>query len=140
MCWAILTAKTVAYKRDTNVSAAQVADLFTRSGINRPVHDLPRIEAMLRHANLTWTAWDGDILVGIARSLTDFSWCCYLSDLAVDTACQKSGVGRELVNKTRETIGPSVMLVLLAAPGAMEYYPKIGFETVANGFQIKRAC
>ena len=126
------------YRSDASVTAHQVADLFRRSGIRRPVQDLARIDTMIQNANLTWTAWDGDKLVGIARSLTDFAWCCYLSDLAVDADYQKAGIGRELVNKTRETIGPSVALILLSAPGAMEYYPKIGFEPVANGFMIKR--
>ena len=126
------------YKRDVPVSAAQVADLFARSGINRPADDLPRIETMIQNANMTWTAWDNEKLVGIARSLTDFAWCCYLSDLAVDQAYQKSGVGRELVRQTQESLGPSVALILLAAPTAMEYYPKIGFEPIPNGFQIRR--
>lgn len=135
-----MTKKEIIYRRDASVTAEQVADLFARSGINRPVHNLARIDTMLQNANLTWTAWDGEKLVGIARSLTDFAWCCYLSDLAVDAAYQKAGIGRELVNHTRETIGPNVALLLLSAPGAMEYYPKIGFEPITNGFQIKRGA
>ena len=128
----------ITYKRDALITASQAADLFVRSGINRPANDLPRIEKMLSGANLTWTAWDDETLVGIARTLTDFAWCAYLSDLAVDTAYQKAGVGRLLVEKTRETLGPDVALVLLAAPGAMEYYPKIGFEPAPNAFLIRR--
>ena len=128
----------VTYCRDAPVTASQVADLFRRSGIRRPVDDLPRIEMMLAHANLTLTAWNGDTLIGIARSLTDFAWCCYLSDLAVDKACQGQGVGRELVEQTRQILGEGVTLLLLSAPGAMGYYPRIGFDKIENGWVVPR--
>jgi ribosomal protein S18 acetylase RimI-like enzyme len=93
---------------------------------------------MFANSNLTITAWDKDKLVGISRSVTDFSFCCYLSDLAVRKEYQKMGIGKKLIAITRENIGESVMLLLLSAPPAMEYYPKIGFEKVTNGFIIKR--
>jgi len=82
---------------------------------------------MLRHANLLCTAWDGPLLVGVARSLTDFSFCCYLSDLAVDEAYQKQGIGKVLVEVTRSKLSPDCKIILLAAPKAEGYYPKIGF-------------
>ena len=76
------------YKINTKITAEDVADLFKRSGINRPVNDLPRIKKMIDNSNLTITTWDGDKLIGISRSLTDFCYCCYLSDLAVDKKYQ----------------------------------------------------
>lgn len=129
----------VMYRHDVKLSARELADVFRRSGINRPVDDLPRLEQMLEHGNLLVTAWDGGQLVGVARALTDFSYCCYLSDLAVDKAYQKRGIGRCLVELVRERIGTQSMLLLLAAPDAAAYYPKIGFEAVPNGWIIKRA-
>jgi ribosomal protein S18 acetylase RimI-like enzyme len=81
---------------------------------------------MLEHANLICTAWDGDLLVGVARSVTDFTFCCYLSDLAVDAAYQRQGIGLELIRLTQSRIHPDAKLVLLAAPKAVHYYPKIG--------------
>ena len=94
---------------------------------------------MLRHANLVLTARDKDgALVGLARSLTDFSYCCYLSDLAVDKAWQGRGVGKALLYETKRIIGPQAMLLLLSAPDPMTYYPRIGMETVSNGFIIRR--
>ena len=93
---------------------------------------------MLHGANLTLTAWDGGRLVGIARSLTDFAYCCYLSDLAIDADYQKQGIGRELVRRVHEIIGPEVMLLLLSVPDAMPYYPHIGFTKVENGWVINR--
>jgi N-acetylglutamate synthase-like GNAT family acetyltransferase len=116
----------------------QVADLFKRSGINRPVNDLPRIKKMIDHSNLTITAWLDDKLVGIARSLTDFCYCCYLSDLAVDKKYQVKGIGKELIKRTRKEISEDSMLLLLSAPEAMGYYSKVDFESVDNGFIIKR--
>jgi predicted N-acetyltransferase YhbS len=85
------------------------------------------------------SAWQDDRLIGIARSLTDFAYCCYLSDLAVDREFQGLGIGTELVQQTRSAIGDEVSLVLLSAEGAMTYYPSIGFSPAGNAFVIKRA-
>ena len=126
------------YIRDPELTAEQVADLFRRSTIRRPVEDLERIGRMLAHASRTICAYDGDKLVGIARSLTDFSYACYLSDLAVDEAYQKQGIGKELVNRTHDVIGPECAFLLLSAPAAMDYYPKIGFQKAENAYIIKR--
>ena len=82
---------------------------------------------MLQHANLLCTAWDDETLVGIARSLTDFEYCCYLSDLAVDVKYQKAGIGKRLIELTRSKLGGSAKIILLAAPKAETYYPKLGF-------------
>lgn len=82
---------------------------------------------VIRHAKLIVTAWDGDLMVGISRTLTDFTYVGYLSDLAVRQSHQQSGIGIQLIEKTREKMGPRSMLVLLAAPKAVEYYPKVGF-------------
>ncbi len=129
----------ILYKNDDQISPAQLAQVFLRSGIKRPVDDLPRLEKMLRHSNLLISAWDGERLVGVARALTDFSYCCYLSDLAVDLAYQKMGIGRALIRHVHAAIGEESMLLLLAAPDAMPYYPKVGFEAVGNGWIIKRS-
>jgi len=116
-----------------------IIDLYKSSGINRPIADMGRIAKMYANSNLIVTAWDGSNLVGISRSLTDFSYCCYLSDLAVKKQYQKKGIGRMLIALTKEKIGEQAMLLLLAAPAAMAYYPKVGLQKVDNGFVIKRA-
>jgi hypothetical protein len=120
------------------LAAEQLADLFRRSGIRRPVNDLKRIETMILNASLTITAWQGGRLVGIARSITDFCYCCYLSDLAVDRDLQRCGIGRDLVSRTKSAVGDDSMLLLLSAPESMEYYPKIGMEAAQNAWIIKR--
>lgn len=126
------------YTVNEKLTAKEVAELFESSGINRPTKDLPRIQRMLDHANLTITARDEGKLIGIARSLTDFSYCCYLSDLAVRKEYQGQGVGNELIARTKKEIGENSMLLLLSAMSAMEYYPKVGFEKVENGWIQKR--
>lgn len=130
---------TLTYQVDASLTAVAVADLFRRSGINRPVDDLPRIQQMLDRVDLIVTAWDDGRLVGIARSLTDFCYCCYLSDLAVAGDCQRQGIGRELIRRTQEELGEQVMLLLLAAPEANDYYPHIGFEKQERAWFIPRA-
>ncbi|MFK7981208.1 MAG: GNAT family N-acetyltransferase, partial [Saprospiraceae bacterium] len=115
-----------------------IINLYDDSGINRPTTDKPRIKKMYEHANLVITAWDNEELVGVSRALTDFCYCCYLSDLAVNKSYQKQGIGKKLIALTKEAIGKDAMLLLLSAASAMDYYPKVGLETVKNGFIINR--
>jgi predicted N-acetyltransferase YhbS len=129
---------TIRFEENKTISAVELAEVFIQSGIRRPVEDLPRIQKMIDQADMIITAWDGDKLVGIARAITDFSYCCYLSDLAVDKNYQKTGIGRELVHRVHEKLGKEVSLILLASPTAMEYYPKIGFTKIENGYIIPR--
>jgi len=120
----------IRYEVDRAITAEEFVDLLRRSTLaeRRPVDELRCIQAMLKHANLLCTAWDGRTLVGVARSVTDFEFCCYLSDLAVDERYQKQGIGRELIRLTHARLGPRAKLILLAAPKAEAYYPRIGFE------------
>jgi GNAT superfamily N-acetyltransferase len=109
------------------------------SGLGRPVDDAARMAAMLAGANLVITARDGaGTLVGVARSLTDFAYACYLSDLCVTPTAEGRGLGLALIAETKRIIGPGCMLLLLSAPKPMTWYPKLGMERVANGFLIRR--
>jgi len=116
----------------------QVIGCCADSGIRRPIDDPDRIARMIAGADLLVTAWDGTVLVGIARSLTDFAYCCYLSDLAVVRSHQRQGVGARLIARTRARIGPECNLVLLAAPEATMYYPRVGFASADHAFLIRR--
>lgn len=129
----------IEYRRDFPLTAADVAAVFDASGIRRPTDDPVRIERMFINADLCLSAWHDGKLVGVCRALTDFSYCCYLSDLAVAKAYQKHGIGRELIARVRAAIGDEVALILLSALEAMAYYPKVGFEKIENGFIIKRS-
>lgn len=128
----------ITYKVNTKLEAHQLAELFRASGIKRPIDDLSRIKKMIDNSNLIITAWDGDKLVGVARAVTDFSFCCYLSDLAVDKEYQKQGIGHELVDEIQKQVGEESNLILLAASESMEYYPKIGFDKCGHAFFIQR--
>lgn len=119
----------IRYDLEPDLGADEFVAVLRRSTLaeRRPVDDHARLEAMLRHADLVVTARDADgLLVGISRAITDFSYCCYLSDLAVDAACQGQGIGRELIRRTHEAAGAGTLLILLAAPTAKSYYPHIG--------------
>ncbi len=129
---------TLIYRFDFPVTAEMVAAVFRSSGIRRPVDDLVRVQKMLDHADLTIIVWDGERLVGIGRALTDFSYCCYISDMAVDRDYQHQGIGRAMISSIRDYLGSEVMLLLLSAPEAMEYYPHIGFEKADNAWIIHR--
>lgn len=120
----------IEYRVDAPVTVEEFSDLLIRSTLSerRPVEDAECLRGMLDHADLIVTAWSGRTLVGIARSVTDFHYCCYLSDLAVDENFQKQGIGRRLQELTRQALGPRCRIVLLAAPAADGYYPHIGYE------------
>lgn len=126
------------YRHNLPLDPAEVARLFDASGITRPTGDLPRIARMFANANLIISAWSDNKLVGVARALTDHAYCCYLSDLAVDRAFQKHGIGKELIGRVQAVIGEEVSLVLISAPGAMQYYPKTGFTAADNAFVVRR--
>lgn len=128
----------IIYRTDITPDTDQIIDVYKSSGINRPTADKERIAKMYNTSNLIITAWDNEKLVGISRSLTDFCYCCYLSDLAVRKDYQASGIGKKLIELTRNKIGEQTALILLSAPTAMDYYPKVGFQKIGNGFIIKR--
>jgi ribosomal protein S18 acetylase RimI-like enzyme len=121
---------TIQYRDDASLTVPMAIDLYNRSrlGARRPVHRPDIFAGMLQNANLTVTAWDGGRLVGISRSLTDFTYVAYLSDLAVDSGYQNKGIGRQLIAETRARLKPECKIVLLSAPEANGYYAKVGFE------------
>jgi len=118
------------YETSRQINASEFIDLLLRSKLaeRRPVDDRQCMEAMLQHADLLCTAWDREKLVGVARSVTDFEYCSYLSDLAVDEEYQRKGIGKELIRLTASRLGAKAKIILLAAPKAEGYYPKIGFD------------
>ena len=120
----------VDYRHEPNLSVDEFIDLLVRSTLaeRRPVHDRDLIAKMLRNADLIVTARCDGRLVGVSRAITDFAYCVYLSDLAVDAEYQRRGIGRELIRRTRDTAGSKATLILLAAPSARTYYPHIGLE------------
>lgn len=107
-------------------------------GQRRPVNDKERLNRMLANANLIVTARDNGKLIGISRSITDFSYCCYLSDLAVDQAYQRQGIGKELIRQTHLAAGNETNLILVSAPAAVEYYPHVGFEKIESAWLLPR--
>lgn len=128
----------IAYKVNKKIEPHQLAEVFKASGIRRPYDDLNRMKKMLDNANLLVTAWDGEKLVGVARALTDYGYCCYLSDLTVIKEYQHKDIGHELVTQVQDQIGDECTLILLSAPEIMEYYPRIGFSRADNAFIIPR--
>jgi predicted N-acetyltransferase YhbS len=128
----------IQYETGRAISEAEFVDVLRRSTLagRRPVDDPKCVRAMLEHANLVCTAWEGATLVGVARSVTDFEYCCYLSDLAVDKRYQRKGIGRELIRITQSRLGPKAKVILLAAPEAEAYYPKVGFEQHRSAWVI----
>ncbi|MCV9880275.1 GNAT family N-acetyltransferase [Brenneria izbisi] len=120
----------ISYQVNAPLSSQQFIDLLAKTslGPRRPLADREAIDGMLEHADVLISAWHGATLVGIARSVTDFHFCCYLSDLAVSEHWQHAGIGKTLITMTRQQLTPKCKLILLAAPQAVDYYPRLGFE------------
>lgn len=119
----------IEYSVEPGLTIEEFIDVLRRSTLaaRRPVEDVPTVAGMLAHADVIVTARDPRrLLVGISRAITDFSYCTYLADLAVDEAFQRRGIGRELIRRTHETAGLRTDLILLAAPKAETYYPRVG--------------
>lgn len=112
--------------------------LYKASGIARPTEQPERMQRMLQQANLVITARRQGQLVGLARCLTDFSWVVYIADLLVDKAWQQQGIGAQLLTEVQRLTGPQVQQLLLSAPSAIAYYPKVGFRPLSNAFAIAR--
>jgi predicted N-acetyltransferase YhbS len=117
------------YQTGNDLDLDAVIELYRAStlGERRPIDDRARMAVMLKNANLVVTAWDGKLLVGVARAISDFSYVTYLSDLAVRVSHQRRGVGKELMRRTQLAGGPKTIVLLLAAPAAEKYYPHVGF-------------
>lgn len=125
------TTQQISYQQEPQLSAEEFVDVLVRStlGERRPIHDRPTIDGMLANADVILTARNSEgLLVGVSRAITDRSYCTYLSDLAVDVAYQKQGIGRRLITETHQAAGLNTTLILLSAPKAQTYYPHIGMK------------
>ena len=130
----------IEYKVTNDLDTDVAYELYVAStlGERRPIDDRARFETMLRSANLTITAWDGELLVGISRSITDWVWFTYLSDLAVRVSHQRQGIGVELMRRT-QAAAPQASVLLLAAPKAKDYYGRVGYTNATNAWILRPA-
>jgi ribosomal protein S18 acetylase RimI-like enzyme len=128
------------YRSQPELTTEEFIDILNRSTLaeRRPIKDLECIEGMLKNADIIITAIHNDKIIGIARSVTDLMYCCYLSDLAVDQQYQKQGIGKRLIEKTQELLGKKCKIILLSAPKATEYYPKIGFTKHTSAWTLDK--
>ncbi|MDX2036755.1 MAG: GNAT family N-acetyltransferase [Isosphaeraceae bacterium] len=130
----------IEYREEPHLGVEEFVDLLKRSTLDqrRPVDEPDTIAGMLRNADVIVTARLNGLLVGVSRAISDFAYCTYLSDLAVDVDQQKRGIGKELVRRTHERAGLSTTLILLAAPLARSYYPRIGMQPHDSCWLIPR--
>jgi GNAT superfamily N-acetyltransferase len=131
---------TIEYQLQPDLTPAEFIDVLVRSTLaeRRPIDRPDVIGAMLKGADIILTARAGERLFGVSRAITDFAYCTYLSDLAVDQEYQRRGIGRELIRRTHEAAGMHTHLILLAAPEARSFYPHIGMESHDSCWVIRR--
>ena len=138
-----MTTHNVLYAREQDLDVAEFRRVLHESGLGatRPLDDEPRLKAMLANAGLIVTArlqQPGRPLVGVARGVTDSSWCCYLSELAVSASAQNLGIGKGLLDEARRQLGPQVSLILASVSGAVGFYERIGMPRMPDAFWYKR--
>ena len=126
------------YRTGNDLDLETVIELYRAStlGERRPVDNRERMQRMVQNANLIVTAWDGPLLVGIARSVSDFSYATYLADLAVRASHQRQGIGRELIRRT-QALGGAATVILLSAPKAADYYPRVGLKPHPSAWTLR---
>ncbi len=129
----------IEYRTNAALEVDQVIDLYKSStlGARRPVDKPEVFQGMIANANIVITAWDNNQLVGIARALSDLVYVTYLADLVVHEAYQQQGIGKQLIDLTQAQAAPDCMLVLLSAPQANDYYPKLGFTHNPRAWMLK---
>ncbi|MHB8973369.1 MAG: GNAT family N-acetyltransferase [Pirellulaceae bacterium] len=130
----------ITYQLEPDLTVDEFIDVLRRSTLaeRRPVDESETMSGMLRQADILVTARSGGQLLGVSRAISDFSYCTYLSDLAVDVAYQRQGIGRALIRHTHEAAGLCTTLILLAAPKAVEYYPHVGFQRHDSCWMVPR--
>lgn len=130
----------ILYTREASIGVDEFIEVLRQSGLGerRPLADTDRMERMIANANLIVTARKAGKLVGVSRALTDFAYCCYLSDLAVDREFQGHGIGKRLIAETRRLAGPESTCLLLSAPDSIGFYQTIGMPQPDNAFLYKR--
>lgn len=130
----------IQYQINAEISVKQFYDLLVHStlGERRPIDDHECLAGMLNNSNLTVSAWDEGKLIGLARSMTDFHYACYLSDLAVDQSYQKTGIGKHLQVLTQQQLNHRCKLILISAPSANAYYEKMGFTNNSRCWVLER--
>ncbi|MFO0924564.1 MAG: GNAT family N-acetyltransferase [Pirellulales bacterium] len=130
----------ITYQLEPDLRAEEFVDLLLRSTLaeRRPISEKETMERMLRQASVIMTARLEGRLIGVSRAISDFAYCTYLSDLAVDENHQRLGIGKVLIQKTHEAAGLCTSLILLAAPKARSYYPHIGMEQHPSCWWIPR--
>jgi predicted N-acetyltransferase YhbS len=130
----------IEYKLNPELTETEFTDILNRStlGERRPVDDKECINGMLKNADIIVIATENEKIIGVARSITDFNYCCYLSDLAVDEKYQKHGIGQRLIDMTQKQLNEKCKIILLSAPSATEYYPKVGFIQHTSAWTLPR--
>ncbi|SFP90742.1 GNAT family N-acetyltransferase [Hydrogenimonas thermophila] len=130
----------IEYKLNPKLTVNEFINILNRStlGERRPIDNLKCIDGMLKNADIIVVATNNKKIIGVARSVTDFYYCCYLSDLAVDKKYQNKGIGKNLINMTQKQLNDKCKIILLSAPKATEYYPKIGFTQHTSAWTLAR--
>ena len=124
----------ITYQKNVIPPVDEIIELYNDAGLPRPTTDPDRMKKIFENSGIVISAWDDDKLVGICRTITDWVWCSYLADLAVSPIYQGAGIGKKLIELTKETLGEQSMILLISVPEALDYYPKLGFSMEEKAF------
>lgn len=128
----------ISYEVEKNLSLEEFIDVLQDSGLGkrRPMDNPSHLARMIAGSNLIVTAREEGRLVGLLRGLSDYCYRCFIADLAVAKAYQRKGIGRDILQFTRD-LAPEARLILFAAEDAEAFYQKMGFKTHERCYQLK---
>ena len=125
-------------KVNAPLTVQQVHDPYQQTHFDKPIAGAARLQVMIDETQLVLSVWDDEHLIGFARCLTDFEYCCYLSDILILPAYEGHQIGRQLIATLQAYIGPRVTLSLRAADSAVGFYERINLPHADNMFRIGR--
>ncbi len=119
---------TITFSEKKNLDPAKLVRLYQQAPWTKG-RTLEDAREMLRHTDVAVTAWDGDLLVGFGRVLTDYVYRATIWDVIVDKTYQRRGVGANVIQRilTHPRLKKVELFWLCTRmPG---FYEKLGFSS-----------
>lgn len=120
--------------REERISAGEYIDFLKRTdlGSQYPKERFnERIEKLVKNVSISLVARNEDgLIVGVLFAITDFAYWLFLTDLGVDRAYVRQGIGKKLIKTAHEIAGgeKDIAIYTVANENAIQFYEKLGMK------------
>lgn len=120
--------------KEERLSAHEYIDFLKRTnlGTQYPKERFPeRIEKLVRNVSISLVARNDDnMVVGVLFGLTDYAYWLYVTDLGVDRAYERQGIGKQLMKTALDLAGgeKDIAVYLIANGNAVPFYENLGMK------------